>query len=162
MGSTLSPYKGTPNQPPPPLPTPFQPDTATQAYVFANSASHMSTLPALVQFHHRACFSSIVDNWCKVIDAGYFITWPGLASKLVLKLLPASIEAAKGHLRLTCQHVQSTRDHPKRTPPPQPIHQPMMTSGILQAENPARENLVCMQPVDVSGQIFTHQPGRFP
>ena len=38
----------------------------------------------------------------------------------------------------------------------------MMTTGILQAENPAQEKLVCMLPVDVSGQIFTDQTGRFP
>ena len=29
-------------------------------------------------------------------------------------------------------------------------------------ENPARENLLCMQPVEVSGQIFSYQTGRFP
>ena len=38
----------------------------------------------------------------------------------------------------------------------------MMTAGILQAENPARENLVCMWPFGVSGQVFTDQTGRFP
>ena len=38
----------------------------------------------------------------------------------------------------------------------------MMTAGILQSENPARENLVCTRPVDVSGQIFSDQTGRFP
>ena len=105
MGSTLSPYKGTPTQPHPPLPTPFQPDTADQSYVFANSAYHMSTLPALVQFLHRSCFRPIVDTWCKAIDAGYFTTWTGLTSKVLLKHLPASIEMDKGHLRLTHQHV---------------------------------------------------------
>ena len=118
-------------------PTPFQPDTAAQAYVFANNAYHMITLPALVQFLHRACFSLVVDTWCKAIDAGYFTTWPGLTAKLVCKQLPASIETAKGHLRLTRQHVRSTRDHHTSTPSPQPTHQPMMTAGIIQAENPA-------------------------
>ena len=122
----------------------------------------MSTLPTLVQFLHRACFIPVVDTWCKSINAGYFTTCPGLTSKLVRKHLPASIETAKGQLRLTHQHVRSTRDQPARTPPPQLIHQPMMTAGILQWENPARENLVCMRPVDVSGQIFSDQTGRFP
>ena len=116
----------------------------------------MSTLPALVQFLHRAYFSPVVDTWCKAIDAGYFTTWPGLTSKLVRKYLPTSIETDKGHLRLARQHIRSTRDQLTRTPPPpQPIHQPMMTAVILQSENSARENLVCMQTVDVSGQIFS-------
>ena len=47
------------------------------------------------------------------------------------------------------------------TPPPQPIHQPMMTAGIVHTENPSRENLVCMRPVEVSGQIFSDQTGQF-
>ena len=59
----------------------------------------MNMLPDLVQFLHRACFSLIVDTWCKAIDAGYFTTCPGLTSNLVRKHLPTSIETAKGHLR---------------------------------------------------------------
>ena len=65
--------------------------TAPQAYVFANSAYHMNMLPALVQFLHRACFSPVVDTWCKAIDAGYLTTWPCLSSNLVCKHLPTSI-----------------------------------------------------------------------
>ena len=60
----------------------------------------MNTLPALVQFLHRACFSQIVDTWCKAIDAGYLTTWTGLTSKLVRKHFPNSIETAKGNLRI--------------------------------------------------------------
>ena len=33
---------------------------------------------------------------------------------------------------------------------------------IIHTENPAQENLVCMRPVEVSGQIFSNQTGRFP
>ena len=36
--------------------------THPQAYVFANSAYHMNTLPALVQFLRRACFIRFVDT----------------------------------------------------------------------------------------------------
>ena len=36
----------------------------------------------------------------------------------------------------------------------------MMTVEILHSQNPARENLVCMRPVDVPGQIFSDQTGR--
>ena len=160
MGSTLSPYKGTPTQPLPPLPPPFQPDMAAltsaahahpQSYVFSNSEYHMNTLPALLQFHHRACLSPVVDTWCKAIDAGYFTTWSGLTSKIVRNHLHASIDTAKDHLSLARQHIRSTRDQPTRTPPPpQPVHQPMMTAGILQMENLAQEKLVCMRPADVS------------
>ena len=93
----------------------------------------MITLPALVQFLHRACFIPVVDTWCKNIDAGYFTTWPCLTSKLVRKHLPAFIETAKGHHWLIRKKFQSTKDQPTRTPPPQPIHKPMMTAGIIQS-----------------------------
>ena len=122
----------------------------------------MNTLTDLVQFLHRACFTQVVDNWCNTIDAGYFITWPGLTSKLVPKHLPASIKTAKGHLSLARQHIHSTSAQPPLTPPLHPIHQPMMKAEILHMDNPSRENLVCMRPVEVSGQIFSYQTGRFP
>ena len=47
--------------------------THTKAYVFANSVYHMNTLPTLVQFLHRACFSPVMDTWCKSIDEIPFI-----------------------------------------------------------------------------------------
>ena len=37
-----------------------------------------------------------------------------------------------------------------------------MNAGIFHTENPSQENLVCMRPVEVSGQIFSDQTGRFP
>ena len=103
-----------------------------------------------------------MDTWCKAIDAGSFTTWPGLTSKLVRKHLPASIETAKGHFRLVCQLILSTRNQPTLTQPPHPIHQPMTTVGILHSENPGQENLVCMRPVDMSGQISLDQTVSLP
>ena len=38
----------------------------------------------------------------------------------------------------------------------------MMTAVILHTENPARKDLVCMQPVEVSGQIISNQTSQFP
>ena len=122
----------------------------------------MDTLPALVQFLRRACFSKVVDTWCKAIDADYFITCPDLSSKLGSKNLPTSIETAKDHLRLARQRIRPTSAQLPLTPPPQPIHQPMMTAGILHTENPAQENLVYMRPVEVSVQIFSDQTVQFP
>ena len=91
----------------------------------------MNKLPALLQFLHMACFSPVVDTWCKAIYTGYFTTWPGLTSRLVLKQLPKSSNTAKDHLRLSRQHVQSTSSQPPLTSPSQPIHQHMMTADIL-------------------------------
>ena len=159
-GLYFIPLQGYLNSTPSPRLTTFQPDMAAltsashthpQVYVFANSAHHMNTLPALLQFLHRACFSPVVDTWYKAIGAGYFATWLGLTSKLLQKHLLASNETAKGHLRLARQHIRSTRNQPTLTPPPQLIHQPMMMSEIFHSENPSQENLVCMRPVKMSG-----------
>ena len=96
--------------------------TRPQAYVFANSAYHMNKLTDLVQFLHRACFRPVLDPWCKAIDAGYFTTWPGLASKLVRKHLPTPIDITKGHLRLAHQHIRPKSAQTPLTLPPQPIN----------------------------------------
>ena len=78
-GLYFIPLQGYTNSTPSPLLTTFQSDmealtsaahTHPQEYVFDNSAYHMNTLPALVQFLHRACFILVVDTWCKAIDAG--------------------------------------------------------------------------------------------
>ena len=123
----------------------------------------MSTLSPLVQFLHRACFSPVIDTWCKAIDAGYFTTCPGLTINLVRKHLPTYIETSNVHLRLARQHIRSTRNQPTLKPtPPQPIYQPMMTADFIHTENPSRENLVCLWPVEVSGQIFSDQTGQLP
>ena len=68
-GLYFIPLQGYHNSTPSPLLTTFQPDMAAlnsaahthpQAYVPANSAYHMTTLPTLVLFLHRACFSPVV------------------------------------------------------------------------------------------------------
>ena len=159
------------NSPPSPLPTTFQPEMSAltraahiplQAYIFVNSMYHMNTLTALVKFLHSSCFSPVVDTWYKAIDEVYFATWPGLTSSLVRKHLPKSIDMAKFHLRLAHQHVWSTSSQTLLTPSPHTIHQPMMTAGILHTKNPARENLVCMQPIEISGQFFFRSDRQIP
>ena len=95
--------------------------TTLQAYVFTNRTYHMNTLPALVQFLHRACFIPGVDTWCKAIDTGYFTTFTCLTYRLVRKQHRKSNETDKDHLRLSHQHVRSTSSQPSMTlPPPTP------------------------------------------
>ena len=86
----------------------------------------MNTLPALVQFLKMACFSLVVDTWCKAIDAGYFTTWTGLTSKLVRKHLPKSIETAKGQDIPLTQPVNKKPTHADTSPP---AHTPIYEDG---------------------------------
>ena len=69
-GLYFIPLQGYPNSTPSPLLTTFRPymsaltsaaHTHPQTYVFSNSAYHMNTLPALVQFLHSSCFRPVVD-----------------------------------------------------------------------------------------------------
>jgi hypothetical protein len=77
-----------------------------------NSAQNMKTLPNLVQYFHRACFSPVIKTWTQAINAGFFTTWPGLTSVLVPKHLPKYVATAKGHLR----QDRKTSDPPRQPP----------------------------------------------
>ena len=68
----------------------------------------------LEQFLHGCAEAPVPSTWCKAIDKGHFITWPGLTSQLVRKHLPPSIPTAKGHLKQERQGLQSR----KKFPPP--------------------------------------------
>ena len=69
----------------------------------------MKTKADLVQYLHRCAFIPVMHTWTKAIDAGYFTTWPGLTSELVLKNLPKLPETAKGHLKKYRQNIRSTK-----------------------------------------------------
>jgi hypothetical protein len=91
------------------------PTALTLCLPLVNSAQNMKTLPHLVQYLHRACFSPVIKTWTQAIDAGFFTTWPGLTSALVRKHLPKYVATAKGHLR---------QDRKMSDPPRQPPRQP--------------------------------------
>ena len=58
----------------------------------------MSSKADLIQYMHRFTFIPVVITWTQAIDAGYFSTWPGLTSDLVLKHLPKSLETTIVHI----------------------------------------------------------------
>ena len=77
-----------------------------------NSAQAMKTLPDLVQYFHRACFSPVIKTWTQAIDAGFFTTWPGLTSALVRNhLFPNRSQLPKA----TCARTEKMSDQPRRT-----------------------------------------------
>jgi len=82
----------------------------------ACSAYKQSNLPDFNNFLHKTVFSPVLSTWFKVVNAGYFITWPGLTSDLIRKYLPKSMSTAKGHLRQLRQNISSTK--PKEPNPP--------------------------------------------
>ena len=49
----------------------------------------------LAQFLHACAGAPVASTWCRAIDNGHFITWPGLTTQLIKKHLPPSIPTAK-------------------------------------------------------------------
>ena len=72
----------------------------------------MMTESDLVQYLHRAAFSLVVSTWTQAIDSGFFATWPGLTSDLVLKHFPKFLVTAKGHIWQDLKNVRSTKQVP--------------------------------------------------
>ena len=73
-----------------PTPTPSSdpvPTTTPSTNLIAPSANNVHELQRkrdIVQYLHQAAGSPVQSTWIKAIDAGFFTTWPGLTSKLVI------------------------------------------------------------------------------
>ncbi len=138
-------------------------NTANSTYEinFVNSANSVYELVKqgdIVKYLHQACGSPVQSTWLKAIEAGYFTTWPGLTTDLVKKHLPKSLARAKGHLRQERQGLRSTQTTTKPSSVNSTI-KPVMTTD---KETTVRTNWVYMQPIEVTGQIYSDQTGRFP
>jgi hypothetical protein len=135
-------------------PAPPNPPLSLAPQHAANSVYELTKKRDIVRYLHQACCSPVSSTWIKAIDAGYFATWPGLTAELVRKHLPKSLATSKGHMRHERQGLRSTK--PSVTPP----HVTSTDSTPL--EPPTRTNWVFMKPINVTGQIYSDQTGRFP
>ena len=127
----------------------------------ANAAIAQETVPERAAFLHWCAGSPQLSTWCKAIDAGFYRSWPGLTSKLVRKHMPQSTPMIKGHLDQQRKNIRSTK--PKRS-----MAAPKSLPGVDETEqdlHPAqhqqRTNYVFADCHDITGQIFSDQPGRF-
>jgi hypothetical protein len=118
----------------------------------AHNVYELQKLRDIIQYLHQAACSPVPSTWCQAIDAGFFTTWLILTAALVRKYLPKSLATAtaKGHLRQEYQGKRSTQTPTKTTVPESP------------PEPKTRTNWVYMQPIEVTGKIFSNQTGRFP
>ena len=132
-------------------------DASSISFPLVNSVHTMKTLPDLVIYFHRACFSPVIKTWTQAIDAGFFTTWPGLTSALVRKHLPKSLATAKGHLRQDRKNVRSTK-----IPSIPTIEQQVMTTSDLAHESNVRTHCAFSKIVSLTGKVFSDQTGRFP
>lgn len=75
------------------IPAPKQPTH------MANSACTQVNANELAAFLHATAGHPALQAFCKAIDAGWFITWPGLSSPLIHKHLKQSIPTIMGKIQ---------------------------------------------------------------
>jgi hypothetical protein len=83
------------------------------------------------------------------MDAGFFITWPGLTTEIVKKHLPKSEATVKGHFRQQFKNIQSTKVVPA-------------TSLNPTIDANTKTNQIFVKTIETTGQIYTDQTGGFP
>eukprot|EP00804_Cyclotella_cryptica_P006014 CCRYP_000255-RA/>CCRYP_000255-RA protein AED:0.25 eAED:0.25 QI:0/0/0/1/1/1/2/0/796 len=111
----------------------------------------------LINFYHATMGYPVVSTWCKAIDKGYFRGWNGLTSDRVRKFIRPSSPSEQGHMDQRRAYIRSTTQSPN-TPSTTTDH---MTAHP-QAPNNDKTNVVYMSTIEVDGQLFTDQTGRFP
>ena len=78
----------------------------------ANNVSNIYSLPSKAQairYLHAAAGYPVRDTWIAAINAGNYITRPGLTAKSIRHHFPESDETQKGHTKMQCQNVRSKR-----------------------------------------------------
>ena len=118
----------------------------------------MRTKVDLAKYLHLCAWSPVVDTWLNAIDRYFFLIWPGFSSQLIKKHLPKSITIAKGHLKVSRQHVRSTK-HPTA---PTTLDQIVMTNAAPPSGPHFQTKLVTIKCIDLTGKNATDQTGRFP
>ncbi len=86
-----------------------------------NSVYSIPSTKGNIKFLHAAAGYPVEDTWTKAINAGNYLTWPGLSTKAVRRHFPESNETQKGHMKKQRQNVRSTRikiKESKRQAPP--------------------------------------------
>jgi hypothetical protein len=140
-------------------PTPLPSQHPTYQH-YAHSAYEHKTKVELIDFLHRACFSPPISTWTRAIKKNFFTTWPGLTADAVQKYLPKSLATAKGHLKATRKNLRSTsKANPDISLSPEST---VMTTPPSTPEPAIRTHFVYPKVIEITGQIYSDQTGRFP
>jgi hypothetical protein len=150
-------YEAKHGHPSPMIPFGFN-DCVSWPHQTSNNLHELHNKHDIVTSLHQACCSPVPSTWIKAIDAGHFTTWPGLTSDLVRKHLNKSVATTKRHLRQERQGILST--HPK--PPTVILSQ--TKAPVMTAVKPStvRTHWAFMEPIEITGKIFSNQTGRSP
>ncbi len=115
-------------------------------------ANHVYSIPSTegkIRFLHLAAGFPTKETCLKAIEAGNYLTWPGVTAKTVNRHFPKLDEMTKGHMKKQSQNVRSTKiqeiaNTDQNKPPPRKMHD------------------VYIKIFNAKEAIYTDQTGRFP
>ena len=127
----------------------------TKSLPQAHSIYECENIRQLMNFYYATMGYPAISTWCKAINRGYFQGWPGLTSTRVRWFIKPSEHHLGGHLDQCKQGIRSTE-----SPPTTSLPDPMAEPPQLPLND--KTNMVFMTMVDIQGQLYTDQTGRFP
>ena len=119
----------------------------------AHNAYSLPSMAQSIKYMHAAAGFPVKETWLNAIDAGNYVTWPGLTTAAVRKHYPDSDETQKGHMKKQRQGVRSTRTKEK------PMHEEMTNND----NSPPRKMRDVYVKIHNAGEtMHSDQTGRFP
>ena len=119
-------------------------------------AHNVYSLPSIhqsIKYLHAAAGFPVMETWLDAIQAGNYITWPGLTVAAVRKHYPDSDETQKGHMKKQRQGVRSTKKKIDNTSQDENNHT---------VTPPKKMNDVYIKIHNAAETIHSDQTGRFP
>ena len=81
-----------------------------------NAVNFNATPADLVKFAHAALFSPAISTLKTALAKGYLPPFPGLTQESLNKYTPVSEATIKGHLAGKRKNLNSTKNHPRKSP----------------------------------------------
>jgi hypothetical protein len=127
------------------------------------SAIAAETLGERIAFLHACAGSPALTTFRDAIQNGNYTTWPELSAQRVDKYLIAPAATIMGHLDQQRKDIRSTK--PKAKPKAASPYQLPGKSETPEEQQPTiaeeRCNHVYLTYTEITGQIYTDQPGKF-
>jgi hypothetical protein len=120
----------------------------------ANNVYELRNTGALVNYIHKALFSSTKSVLLHAVKKSNLITWPGLTEEEIHKHLKVTPATAMGHMNQNLQNIRSTNKIVEVTSDLEDI-------SITPVGTGEKTNVVYAVVID-QGQLYTDLTGRFP
>lgn len=118
--------------------------------------SNVYSLPSVqqsVKYLHASAGFPVCDTWLDAVQAGNYVTWPGLTTATIRRHCPDSDETQKGHMKKQRQGVRSTRQKDEST---------TQEETNLTGPPPKKMQDVYIKIHNASETMHSDQTGRFP